>query len=167
MARTDPMYAIRYLQTRLSDVVDHNDPVQLKQFHKLATLLFHSEPSQPASQNQSFSSLSSTPMCSSPDLESMGVSIYLVFTLHGRILSSLTGSSSSSLSHNYNQCSSKFCCHGRTSPPCSDSDEIRSMNVEGLCDHKVQRCILFNRIVKLLPDHMVQPKGNLSDFVRI
>ncbi len=66
MTRIDPMYAIGYLQTRLSDVIDHNDPVQLKQFHKLATLLFHNEPQSPSQ----YPSLNSTPMCSSPDLES-------------------------------------------------------------------------------------------------
>lgn len=32
---------------------------------------------------------------------------------------------------------------------------------------KTQRCLLFNKIVDLLPDNMVQPKGNLSDFVLI
>lgn len=63
MARVDPMYAMQYLQTKLSQVIDHNDPAQLKQFHKLATLLFHSERSQ-------YPSLNGTPMCSSPDLES-------------------------------------------------------------------------------------------------
>lgn len=68
MTRLDPLYAMGYLQTRLSDIIDHNDPAQLKQFHKLAALLFHSEPqSQSTSQNPS---LNSTPMCSSPDLES-------------------------------------------------------------------------------------------------
>lgn len=65
IARIDPMRAIGYLQTRLSDIIDHSNP-ELKQFHKLTTLLFHSEP-------QSLSqcpSLCSTPICSSPDLES-------------------------------------------------------------------------------------------------
>lgn len=58
------MQAMNYLQTKLSEVIDHNDPAQLKQFHKLATLLFRSEP-----QSQ-YTSLNSTPMCSSPDLDS-------------------------------------------------------------------------------------------------
>ncbi|KAJ6597980.1 Muskelin, partial [Pseudolycoriella hygida] len=139
IARVDPLQAMCYLQTSLSDVVDHSDSEQLKQFHKLPTLLFNNEPPQCAS-------FSSTPMCSSPDLEN---------------------SSSSSQSHHYNHCSSKICCFGKTSPPSSDSDECRLNNYEGLWDHKVKRCVLFNKIVKLLPDHMVQPKGNLSDFVRI
>lgn len=67
MTRTDPLYAMGYLQTRLSDIIDHNDPVQLKHFHKLATLLFRSEPQSPSQ----YPSLNSTPMCSSPDLESI------------------------------------------------------------------------------------------------
>ncbi|KAJ6628992.1 Muskelin [Pseudolycoriella hygida] len=136
IARVDPLQAMCYLQTSLSDVVDHSDSEQLKQFHKLPTLLFNNEPPQCAS-------FSSTPMCSSPDLEN---------------------SSSSSQSHHYNHCCSKICCFGKTSPPSSDSDECRLNNYEGLWDHKVKRCVLFNKIVKLLPDHMLQPKGNLSDF---
>ncbi|KAJ6644311.1 Muskelin [Pseudolycoriella hygida] len=137
IARVDPLQAMCYLQTSLSDVVDHSDSEQLKQFHKLPTLLFNNEPPQCAS-------FSSTPMCSSPDLEN---------------------SSSSSQSHHYNHCSSKICCFGKASPPSSDSDECRLNNYEGLCDHKVKRCVLFNKIVKLLSDHMLQPKGNLSDFI--
>lgn len=66
IARSDPVQAMFYLQTKLSDVIDHNDAAQLKQFHKLATFLFCSEPQ---SQSQ-YPSLNSTPMCSSPDLES-------------------------------------------------------------------------------------------------
>ncbi|XP_037034609.1 muskelin isoform X2 [Bradysia coprophila] len=148
IARIDPIYAIGYLQTRLSEVTDHKDAAQLKQFHKLATLLFRSEPQSPSK----YISLTSTPMCSSPDISNSSTS---------------SSSSSSSLPYSYNHCSSTICCYGKTSPPCSDSDESRSINFDGPCDQKVQRCILFNRIVKLLPDHMVQPKGNLSDFVRI
>lgn len=66
MARTDPMCAIGYLQTKLSDIIDHNDPAQLKQFHKLATLLFRSESQSPSQ----YTSLSSLPLCSTPDLDS-------------------------------------------------------------------------------------------------
>lgn len=67
IARTDPLYAMRYLQTKLSDVIDHNDEEQLKEFHKLTALLFRNE-------SQCTSSLSSTPTCSSPDLESKNIS---------------------------------------------------------------------------------------------
>lgn len=43
-----------------------------------------------------------------------------------------------------------------------------SSNIEGpQYDRHTQRCLLFNKIVELLPEHMVQPKGNLSDFVLI
>lgn len=157
------MHAMGYLQTKLSDVIDHNDPAQLKQFHKLATLLFHSEP-QSSSQ---YPSLNSTPLCSSPDLESKLDFRTQNGNLHFHRILFLGSSSSLSQSNNYNHCSSTICCYGKTSPPCSESDESRSYIFDGNCDHKVQRCVLFNRIVKLLPDHLVQPKGNLSDFVRI
>ena len=30
-----------------------------------------------------------------------------------------------------------------------------------------QRCILFNKLIELIPDTYTQPKGNLSDFVLI
>lgn len=70
MTRIDPLYAMGYLQTRLSDIIDHNDPAQLKQFHKLAALLFHNEPQSQSQSPSQYPSLSSTPMCSSPDLES-------------------------------------------------------------------------------------------------
>lgn len=34
-------------------------------------------------------------------------------------------------------------------------------------DTKTRRCLLYNRIVEMLPENMVQPKGNLSDFVLV
>uniref|UniRef100_A0A2M4BCX4 Putative muskelin n=2 Tax=Anopheles marajoara TaxID=58244 RepID=A0A2M4BCX4_9DIPT len=43
ITKSDPLAAILYLQTKLYDIIDHSDPVQLKEFHKLASLLFKSD----------------------------------------------------------------------------------------------------------------------------
>lgn len=49
-----------------------------------------------------------------------------------------------------------------------DSEQCHlSTNDKQQYEIKTQRCLLFNKIVDLLPDNMVQPKGNLSDFVLI
>lgn len=40
IASVDPVRALHYLQTSLSESIDHSDPVQLREFHKLASILF-------------------------------------------------------------------------------------------------------------------------------
>lgn len=40
IAREDPVRALHFLQTRLSESIDHSDPVQLREFHQLTSLLF-------------------------------------------------------------------------------------------------------------------------------
>ncbi|GLV40092.1 muskelin [Carabus blaptoides fortunei] len=40
LARTDTVSALMYLRTKLSDIIDHQDPRQTEEFHLLASLLF-------------------------------------------------------------------------------------------------------------------------------
>lgn len=48
------------------------------------------------------------------------------------------------------------------------NDDKRTAKFDGHhYDTKTRRCLLYNKIVELLPDNMVQPKGNLSDFVLV
>lgn len=41
IVKTNTVHAISYLQTRLSEIIDHSDPQQLQEFHKLASLIFN------------------------------------------------------------------------------------------------------------------------------
>lgn len=87
-----------------------------------------------------------------------------------------TSSNAAVSGHTYTKCSSTFCCIGGSgNNKCStllgnspDNSKALTNSFNGQnYDIKTQRCLLFNKIVELLPDNMVQPKGNLSDFVLI
>lgn len=44
-------------------------------------------------------------------------------------------------------------------------DDERDLLVSEESVLKSQRCLLFNKLVKIFPENMVQPKWNLTDFV--
>lgn len=76
------------------------------------------------------------------------------------VSSSFTSDSDSVvLSQNYTKSTAKFSYA---------NDDKRTGKFDGHhYDTKTRRCMLYNKIVELLPDNMVQPKGNLSDFVLV
>ena len=59
ITKQDPFRAIEYLQTSLSDIIDHDDPEQLDEFHKLASLLFKNDDQQITEQTR----LMTVPLC--------------------------------------------------------------------------------------------------------
>ncbi|XP_055704070.1 muskelin [Phlebotomus papatasi] len=134
ITKSDPLKAVNYLQTRLHDIIDHKDPEELKEFHKLASLLFKCD---------DFQTENSSPLMTVP-----------------------LGTTSAFLS---DKCASPSgtSTAATPSPSSASSSSSSSAKVDMSFNVKNQRYLLFNKLVKLLPENMVQPKGNLSDFVLI
>uniref|UniRef100_A0A1B0CC51 Muskelin N-terminal domain-containing protein n=2 Tax=Lutzomyia longipalpis TaxID=7200 RepID=A0A1B0CC51_LUTLO len=130
ITKSDPLKAVNYLQTRLHDIIDHKDPEELKEFHKLASLLFKCD---------DFQTENNSPLMTVP----LGTT--------SAFLQDKTASSPGAST--------------TTTPSPSSSSSSTKMDLS--FNVKNQRYLLFNKLVKLLPENMVQPKGNLSDFVLI
>ena len=82
----------------------------------------------------------------------------------------------------YAKCTSPSCCFSGSSSSSNSSSSSSKTSLQFLSpqemakqfaikfespsyENQSQRCFLYNKIVELLPDHMVQPKSNISDFV--
>lgn len=165
IVKTNSIRAVGYLQTRLSDIIDHQDPEQLQEFHKLASLLFKCydatplpvpEPRSPDASCSEPSSTSST--LSSPSTSS---------------ISPCAGSSTNLADWNtdhryqtYTPPPPTICCYGANTLK-KDAELFTNKTEEQQCEVRKERCTLYNKLIELMPDHMVQPKGNLSDFIQI
>lgn len=68
--------------------------------------------------------------------------------------------------HNYTPTPPTICCYGANTLK-KDAELITNKTEEQQFEVKNQRCLLYNKLIELMPDNMVQPKGNLSDFVVI
>lgn len=148
----DAVEAITYLQTKLCTIVNHEDPKQLDEFHKLATLLF------------------STKIYKS-DVSYLTISLATDASVMNerecRLCPTKLGDSTSALDE-YNTLS----MDSSNTESCSPTDICSEKNTKitdqkTLNELKYRRCLLFNKLVEYLPDSMVQPKNNLSDFVLV
>lgn len=141
ISRVNPIQALHYLQTHVSEVINHSDPVQLNNFHKMAAFLFKPEDSLPVGK-LTLAKLSEKhkkgELHDKSDYEDdfSGKSNHYGPSLSDSML--------------YNQ-------YTKSGGKLSKQDyifEIRS-----------HRAFLFNKLSQLMPTNIVQPKGNLSDFI--
>ena len=170
IVKTNSIRAVGYLQTRLSDIIDHKDSDQLQEFHKLASLLFKyddfgsdleqndsaSKPSEAAAMSGECSSASS--IMSSEDSSSASTSDTSTFKY--------SQNWSAAQRYNYTPPPPTICCYGANTLK-KDAELFTHKTEAQQFEMKNQRCLLYNKLVELMPDHMVQPKENLSDFVLI
>lgn len=183
IARDDPVQALRYLQTRLSESIDHSDPVQLREFHQLTALLFRSQHEtaacgdggQPGKAeasdvllllNKSDNSSSSGFRQATDSERSTSVSPMLAQmrmpTAHSDLMSTSTDDASMSSASTVSSDSGGVSVDPVTS-------ETRQHQALALADrfsgHNVQkqRALLYNRLVSMLPAELVQPTAWLSD----
>lgn len=68
--------------------------------------------------------------------------------------SSKTNTTSSSLSNS-------FSCSSNNNQVKSSKEDLQEFEI------KNNRCLLYNKLVEFFPENMVQPKGNLSEFVLV
>lgn len=160
IARVDPMRALNYLQTRLNEIINHEDAKELVEFHKLASLLFKPVDA-PGDTNRLAAVISPLPLAttagtttgatnpSSPDTSSMDDDE-----------TSGYGGASSSVGGGGGMVLAKESSGGDLSSSSTAAEQQIMI--------KSQRCLLYNRLVELMPDQILcQPRGNLSDLVLI
>lgn len=139
ITKKDAFSGLVYLQTKLYEIINHNDSNQLNEFHKLATLLFKSDDHQ--QDEQIIMTMPIISMNNSIDDRSSDNSFKSNITY-----SSLSNSFSGSANNNaFN----------------SSKEDLQEFEI------KNRRLVLFNKLVELFPTNMVQPKGNLSEFVLV
>lgn len=168
IVKTNSIRAVGYLQTRLSDIIDHCDPEQLNEFHKLASLLFKCDDTaqieiETPSRRSSSSAMEIDTKATNTDAP----------TTSAEFISSDSQSSTQSewsrspaRYHNYTPPPPTICCYGANTLK-KDAELFTNKTEEQQLEMKNQRSLLYNKLIDLMPDHMVQPKGNLSDFVSI
>lgn len=137
ISRTNPMRALRYLQTHVSAVINHSDPAQLNNFHKLAAYLFRPEDS------TSVGHITTNQIKLEEEVEA---------TANENEFSNESDDCSSSLSDNssYNQ-------YKKSGGKLTKQDYFFEI--------KSHRAFLFNKLSQLMPTNIVQPKAHLSDFI--
>ncbi|XP_055379380.1 muskelin isoform X2 [Condylostylus longicornis] len=234
ITKINPIYALQYLQNHISEVIDHNDPVQLNNFHKLASLLFKGEddvldeksqlmtipvenkPTRISSfyvENEILSKSSSfyntkeeqLPLlpnntnatdCKSEDvaMSTDDSSIQSTEDISTPSTSSVSSPlihqtiSTQSIENNMHQQQNQHLQQRQQYHEFIPHTSHTSLSGVGAGDDtyelyrkcggkrsrddynfeiKTRRTYLFNKIVELMPNHMVQPKGHLSDFVLI
>lgn len=175
IVKTNSIRAVGYLQTRLSEIIDHSDEEQLHEFHKLASLLFKCDDYMD-SDVQTTTASSSRSNSSAMEIDPKSLTINQ--TSCGA--SSDSNDSTSSRNnidtkdwnmkteryHNYTPPPPTICCYGANTLK-KDAELFTSKSEEQQFEVKNQRFLLYNKLIELMPEHMVQPKGNLSDFVVI
>uniref|UniRef100_A0A8D8HNA7 Muskelin n=2 Tax=Culex pipiens TaxID=7175 RepID=A0A8D8HNA7_CULPI len=172
VARADPLAAIRYLQTKLYDIIDHNDPAQLKEFHKLASLLFKSNASTADGESEPTSlltcSLSGGGQKHPNEHDPNGDNAKMMRVESPKAADDADASSISSLSSECSQTARAIpSTSAATSPSstCSSASSSSRKANDQLFELKIRRCLLYNKLVDLLPEGLCQPKKNISDFV--
>uniref|UniRef100_A0A182PSZ4 F5/8 type C domain-containing protein n=1 Tax=Anopheles epiroticus TaxID=199890 RepID=A0A182PSZ4_9DIPT len=214
ITKHDPLSAILYLQTKLYDIIDHGDPVQLKEFHKLASLLFKSDTADGETEPTSLLTL---PLATTaPGSASVGANKHkqqradddghkeeenLAKVMRVDSPKNVEEADTSSIS----SMSSSDCSNSQTQPlPPQDATQVtekvegtsavtavavnatvtqkttdaptpstsrscggnvRNRAVDQQFEMKIRRCLLFNKLVDLMPESLCQPKKNISDFV--
>lgn len=177
IVKTNSIRAVGYLQTRLSEIIDHSDEEQLHEFHKLASLLFKCDDYMD-SDAQTTTASSSRSNSSAMEIDPKAININQ--TSCGGASSDSNDSTSSRIYndtkdwnvkterryHNYTPPPPTICCYGANTLK-KDAELFTSKSEEQQFEVKNQRFLLYNKLIELMPEHMVQPKGNLSDFVVI
>lgn len=164
IVKTNPLSAISYLQTKLYDIIDHNDSAQLKEFHKLASLLFKSDTMDCGTEPTSLLTIplggslklnsENHPNEHEPNEKMMRVETKSTDEADA---SSSSNSSSSSLSSD--------CSSSQTARAIPSTSLMFSSRNDHSFELKIRRCLLYNKIVDLLPESLCQPKKNICDYV--
>lgn len=173
IAKTNRIRAVGYLQTRLSEIVDHDNSDQLQEFHKLASLLFKCdddlESNSPSSSQHS--------NCITADrITNMVTESIDKPPMPNTTIDPSTSDSNDSTKDWSTLKKDRYQCY--TPPPTTilcygantlkkDAELFTCKSEEQQSAVKNQRCLLYNKLIELMPEHMVQPRGNLSDFVVI
>lgn len=152
IARADPMRALGYLQSRLNEIINHEDGKEVRELYKLASLLFK-------------------------PVDGPGDTDRLITVVSPLMLGNPSSPDTSSMDDD----DTSSCSGPATADPIPSSSVKQEKVVDGKSNGaaalpsaeqeimiKSQRCLLFNRLVELMPDQILcQPKGNLSDLVLI
>jgi muskelin len=159
IARTDPLTGIHYLQTTLSEIIDHKNAKQLKEFHKLASLLFKSD-EVPATDEENMMTISLGAFSGTPDkpLKSDDKPTIVCENDSNSLISisSTSSSTSSDFMGKYKREAGIATTTGTSFKYSGQKFEIKS-----------RRSLLFNKLIEMMPEKLNQPKGNLSDFVLV
>lgn len=176
IVKTNSIRAVGYLQTRLSEIIDHSDPEQLQEFHKLASLLFKCDDMNTDVQTITTTTASSSRSNSSAmEIDPKSLTINQTSctssdsndsTSSGITVDTKDWNMKTERYHNYTPPPPTICCYGANTLK-KDAELFTSKSEEQQFEVKNQRCLLYNKLIELMPEHMVQPKGNLSDFVVI
>lgn len=150
IARSDPVRALCYLQTRLNEIINHEDEKELAEFHKLASLLFKPVDAQ-GDANRLAAVVSPLPLLGGGG---------------GGVSSGpLSISETSSMDDDEDSSSRELGGKGGSGGN-QDGEGVGEADQQIMI--KSQRCLLYNRLVELMPDQLLcQPKSNLSDLVLI
>uniref|UniRef100_A0A182NNJ1 F5/8 type C domain-containing protein n=1 Tax=Anopheles dirus TaxID=7168 RepID=A0A182NNJ1_9DIPT len=216
ITKNDPHSAILYLQTKLYDIIDHSDPVQLKEFHKLPSLLFKSDAVDGETEPTSLLSCpvgggACAPVGGSKhkqqraDDDAHKEEENMAKVMRVESPKSVEEADTCSIS----SMSSSDCSNSQTQPPQggagmaigeksdtaassanpasmapktvvkdspkdtsavpstsrSSSGITRNRAIDQQFEMKIRRCLLYNKLVDLMPEALCQPKKNVSDFV--
>lgn len=164
------------MQTRLSEIIDHSDEEQLHEFHKLASLLFKCDDYMD-SDVQTTTASSSRSNSSAMEIDPKSLNPNINQTSSSSLCGASSDSNDSTIDtkdwnmkteryHNYTPPPPTICCYGANTLK-KDAELFTSKSEEQQFEVKNQRFSLYNKLIELMPEHMVQPKGNLSDFVVI
>ncbi|XP_073845147.1 muskelin 1 [Musca autumnalis] len=177
MAKADPFKAMHYLRHQIAEVIDHSNPEQLRNFHRLASLLFKCDEdieteerrlntlplgnaiasaSSSANEDKSLTEAEcSSDMASTTDDEVCAKSEDNTHTADDLSMESCSSSTTSGIS----DAASSYSAYRKSGGKRSRHSYIQEL--------RARRSFLFNKLVQLMPSNMVQPERNLSDFVII
>ncbi|XP_037825080.1 muskelin isoform X1 [Lucilia sericata] len=171
MAKSDPYKAMQFLRQHIAEVIDHNNKEQLKNFHKLASLLFKIDDdvemeqpnldTLPIGAGKSLAESSSDITSSSTNEEDIYTKSADAASDHTQATEDLSMESceSSTTSSGISDAASSYTAYRKSGGKRSRNDFIY--------DLRSRRSFLFNKLVQLMPSNMVQPERNLSDFATI
>ncbi|XP_052862316.1 muskelin isoform X3 [Anopheles cruzii] len=219
ITKNDPLSAIVYLQTKLYDIIDHGDPVQLKEFHKLASLLFKSDITAGEGETEPISLLTcslvgsngggskhkqkpssredencrkgeaniaakvmrvESPKSVIDELDTSSISSMSSSDCSNSLATTTftqkTNAESSTRGTNVSKTGSSAIKIESTAASAFDSKQTtpstshaiagtRNRIIDQQFEMKIRRCLLFNKLVDLMPEALCQPKKNISDYV--
>lgn len=159
IARADPMRALSYLQTRLNGIINHEDGKEVRELYKLASLLFKPVDS-PGDTGRLISVVSPLLLANPPSPDTSSMDDDDTSSCSGPIPSASASATTATVKQE------KGSSQGEVMTTTTTTTTVPNAEQEIMI--KSQRCLLYNRLVELMPDQILcQPKGNLSDLVLI
>ncbi|XP_037927046.1 muskelin [Hermetia illucens] len=158
ICKVDPIKACKYLQKEVSEVIDHHDKNQLENFHKLASLLFQCD-----DYEQSAAPMKTLPIRGEThndyDIGGSGDTYISGKTsIKDNLPMFVTNAAPKTMSDKMIQSNNlSYSLYQKCGGKKSRGDYFFGI--------KSKRTHLFNTLVQFMPQSMVQPRENLSDFV--